>query len=73
MSIDVAYTQLLFMFLKKNPVTVNCVNSAYRASGSLMFLLNWEMIRKLPLVSILAIVSWCVIEIIRFLYMALMH
>jgi hypothetical protein len=57
-SIDIAFTQWLFMCLKMKSVTVKTVDSAYGARGSLLFLLNGEMLQKLPIITILALISW---------------
>ena len=56
LSVDIAFTQWLFMYLMKRPVSVKCLDAAYSATSSLLFLFNWEMLRTLPEVSILALV-----------------
>jgi hypothetical protein len=53
---DIAFTQLLFMCLTRRRVSVKCLDAAYSATSSLFFLFNWEMLRTLPEVSILALV-----------------
>jgi hypothetical protein len=57
-SIDIAYTQWLFMSLMLKTATVKCVDAAYGAQGSWLFMLNPEMLRKFPIISILALASW---------------
>jgi hypothetical protein len=54
-SIDVAFTQYLFWCLTKRPVTVKCLDAAYSATSSLLFLFNLDMYRVLPDVSLLAL------------------
>lgn len=50
------------MSLMLKAVTVKCVDAAYGAQGSLLFMLNSEMLRKLPIISILALISWWAIR-----------
>lgn len=53
------------MSLMLKTVTVNCVDAAYGARGSLLFMLNYEMLWKLPIMSILALISWWEIRVIQ--------
>lgn len=55
-SIDIAYTQWLFLSLMSKIVTVKCVDAMYGARGSLLFMLNLEMFRKLPIITALALI-----------------
>jgi len=55
-SIEIAFTQYLFMCLRKRPVTVECIDAAFGATYSLLFLFNKEMLKVLPDVSFLALV-----------------
>jgi hypothetical protein len=56
---------LLFMRLMTRPVSVKCLDAAYSATSSLLFLFNWEMLRTLPEVSILALVLGYVWQSLR--------
>ncbi len=55
-SIDIAFTQWLFMCLATRPATVGCIDAAYSATSSMLFLLNKDMYRVLPDVALLALV-----------------
>ncbi len=55
-SIDIAFTQWLFMCLTRRPVTVKCLDAAFSATSSLLFLLNKDMYTVLPDVLLLAVI-----------------
>jgi hypothetical protein len=55
-AIEIAFMQYLFMRLRKKPVSVACLDAAYNASSSLIFLFSKEMLWRLPDVSIIALV-----------------
>jgi hypothetical protein len=55
-SVDIAFTQYLFMCLRKRPVTVKVLDAAYSSTSSLVFLFNWGMLKALPDVAAVAIV-----------------
>lgn len=53
-----AYVQRLWMTLKKREVTIGTLNSAFSARSSLLFIFNWEMIRKIKVGSLIALTAW---------------
>ena len=56
-SIGIAYSQWMCLSLKKQSVTVEAVDSVYDVMRSLLFLCSAEMFRKLPVNTILALMS----------------
>jgi hypothetical protein len=53
-----AYVQWLWMTLKKTEVSIGTLNSAFSARSSLLFIFNWEMIRKIKVGSLIALAAW---------------
>jgi hypothetical protein len=41
-------------------MTIEAWNAAFSADTSILSLLNWEMLRKLRIGSVLALFAWCV-------------
>jgi hypothetical protein len=56
MSIEIAMTQYLFLRLTHVHVSVRCLDAAYSATSSLLFLFSREMLQKLPDVAVVAFV-----------------
>lgn len=61
-SVGFAYTQWLWksLYHKDTKVSVNCLDAAFVADTSVLSILNTEMLWKLKLGSLLAIVAWLV-------------
>ncbi|TGO48091.1 hypothetical protein BOTNAR_0493g00050 [Botryotinia narcissicola] len=60
-SVGFAYTQWLWksLYHKDTKVSVHCLDAAFVADTSVLSILNTEMLWKLKLGSLLAIVAWC--------------
>lgn len=61
-SVGFAYTQWLWksLYHKDTKVSVNCLDAAFVADTSVLSILNTEMLWKLKLGSVLAVVAWLV-------------
>lgn len=61
-SVGFAYTQWLWksLYHKDTKVSVNCLDAAFVADTSVLSILNTEMLWKLKLGSLLAVVAWLV-------------
>ena len=57
-SVCIAYVQCLWRALKRSSISVEAVDAGTDATKSLLSFLNVEMLSKLKLASIIALVSW---------------
>ena len=57
-SVYFSYVQCLWRALKNSRISVRAVNAGFDATNSLMSFLNLEMISKLRLASVLAVIAW---------------
>jgi hypothetical protein len=53
-----SYIQWLWMTLKAEEVSVGTLNSAFSALHSILFVFNVEMLRKIPVGSLIALTAW---------------
>lgn len=60
-SVWTAYTQWLWRTVRRKDMTVDVLNAAFGADTSVLSLLNFAMLKKLRLGSLMALFAWCLL------------